>query len=106
KQRLTAALRAVFGHALSIRSEVMDEQTGGGADVGPASIAPATTSAPAAQSPANMTGEATPTMGDEKSPKRARVGRSANGSDALEGEPLLHEVIATFEGEIVEPAGG
>jgi hypothetical protein len=110
KQRLTAALRAVFGHAFSTRSEVTGDETGAagegsGATVESEVTAPTTAGAIPAALGATAAPEASPTMDHGGAAARPPARRSAHGSAALEGEALLHEVIATFEGEIVEPAG-
>jgi hypothetical protein len=95
KQRLIAALKAVFGQPIATRSEVMgDDSTGGGSPGAP--VRP-TAPAKAVASPAD-----TPTRGDAGEATRSAAKQGSNGTDALEGEALLHEVIAAFEGQIVE----
>jgi DNA polymerase-3 subunit gamma/tau len=82
KQRLGAALQAVLGHALQVRSEMMSEA--------PLKHAPAVETPP-------------PLSSDPDPPKPAAAPNAPSGPpDALHGETLLHEVIAFFDGQIVE----
>ena len=92
KGRLAAALEAVLGQPLQVRSEILGEAgapEGAGPGPGPAETEPATrrpsSSRPAASRP--------PTT----------AGAPSTAADALEGEALLHEVISRFEGQIVDP---
>ena len=98
RQRLAAALKAVFQQSLQVRSEVLTDTPSGSGPTGvkrPAhggsASAPATPASKAdSVRPAANGGPAAPPPG-------------GNGADSLEGQPLLHEVIATFEGQIVDP---
>jgi DNA polymerase-3 subunit gamma/tau len=88
KQRLAGALKSVFGNTMQVRSEVIDAASGAdtGSPIPDPGRTPSTDPAPPA-SPA---------------PPAAGAARRA-APDALEGEALLHEAIAVFEGHIVEP---
>jgi DNA polymerase-3 subunit gamma/tau len=106
RQRLAAALQSVFGQKLLVRSEVLGEPASGGTPA----AGPPTAGDGGASVGRNKAAETT-AVGETAAPTSSRegarerpvpAGRPANGSGMLEGEPLLHEVIATFEGQIVE----
>lgn len=105
RQRLAAALQGVFGQKLIVRSEVLGESSAtGNADAAPREGGSGGT--PARSPNAGMTagrGAADPAASNGEATAASSPARgAANGSGALEGERLLHEVIATFEGQIVE----
>jgi DNA polymerase-3 subunit gamma/tau len=85
KQRLGAALKSVFGQSLPVRSEVLGDRPSGNG--GPAS------------EPSPSAAEARPA----RSPAAKTSARPSSAPEVLEGDPLVHEVLAVFEGQIVEP---
>jgi hypothetical protein len=78
---------------------VMAEETPGGGDPRPA-VVPASAAAPAKGTTAPK--EMPASEGSGEAAGRAGTKRVSSGADALEGEALLHEVIAAFDGQIVE----
>jgi hypothetical protein len=88
-QRLAAALQAVLGQPLQIRTEMI------------AADAAEVSGPPPPRSRATLTAErGTPKPAAPEGPPAATAGSSA--PDVLEGEPLVREVIAVFDGKIVE----
>jgi hypothetical protein len=94
KQRLAAALVAVFGQPLRVRSELIGDQTAGDNGRGTGTVAGSSGSAdnraPAADDPPSL------------APRPAADNPRPTASDTLEGEALLHEVVSLFDGRIVD----
>lgn len=88
RQRLAAALQSVFSQPFPVRSEVLEEPA---AD---ASRPPA--GSDRAPQPSVSVTKAVSGTGQPAAPA------PSGAPDTLEGEPLLHEVIALFEGQIIE----
>jgi hypothetical protein len=86
-QRLAAALQAVLGQPFQVRTEKIveadeAEERGSTPSQGRGAAPPDRPSPPAREAPAAVAGQSAP--------------------DILEGEPLVREVIALFDGKIVE----
>lgn len=94
KQRLAAALAAVFGRPLQVRSEFIGGQTAGDDGRGSGAAAGSSGSVENRQPAADN--------GPLPSPRPAADYPRPAASDTLEGEALLHEVVALFEGRIVD----
>jgi hypothetical protein len=94
KQRLAAALLAVFGQPLRVRSELIGGQTTGDDARGSGTAADSSGSVESRQ----------PVVDDRPMPSHRPAGDNLRppAPDTLEGEALLHEVVALFEGRIVD----
>jgi hypothetical protein len=95
KQRLQDALISVFGHSLPVRTTMMGDAAP------PASSSPA----PPGRSTVRNGGSPADEAVSQPLPIETRPpgGRPAPSPDLLQGDALLHEVVAAFEGQIVEP---
>jgi DNA polymerase III subunit gamma/tau len=108
RQRLAAALQSVYGQTLVVRSEVLGDEPAGGGKSGGVQAAErgrgtgARSVAREATAGSERAGASAP--GSAEAPPSAA--RSGNRSGSLEGEALLHEVIAAFDGQIVEDSQG
>jgi hypothetical protein len=104
RQHLIAALQSIFGRKMAVRSEVLEDRQAGTGPSGGAHGA-----GRGRGGGTGSTGEKVAAGGERAGvpepgtavPSRSTA-RGANGSGALEGEALLHEVIAAFDGQIVE----
>jgi hypothetical protein len=104
RQRLTAALQSVLGQPMVVRSEALAEEPaadrlpGGERPAGGARGPRSRSTGAETASGVEQVAAADPFSAEPTLP----VARSGNGAGVLEGEALLHEVIATFDGQIVE----
>jgi hypothetical protein len=85
KQRIGAALKSVFGQSLLVRSEVLGDRSAGNGGSTPEPSPPAPEARPS------------------RSPSAKTSVPPSSAPEVLEGDPLVHEVLAVFEGQIVEP---
>jgi DNA polymerase-3 subunit gamma/tau len=90
KQRLATALQAVLGQPFQVRTELIVEADDAEESGPPPPRSRSTTAAE----------RATPKPAVRETPPVAAAGPSS--PDMLEGEPLVREVIAVFDGKIVE----
>jgi hypothetical protein len=95
KQRLNAALQSVFGAALPVRTTVLgDTPAAGSSGDGRGNGTAADTNGP------KPAASARPALAG---PEAREAAPASGGPDMLQGDALLHETLAVFDGQIVEP---